>query len=329
MIDFKQFDEVRSEYSKGAHDDDGEAFKHAQGIGSKAHDHSTDPVTKTRIVSYKKTDGSVHHEVKQTHGKSYEVTASTHSSKEDALKAQSEIEKKHGLKEATALDKFRAAAAEREREANKREAEMKARHAAGKEDMKGAINTLASRFNKEEVELDESDEAWAQSKEKEKEKHLTPQDRQTMSKLRAMMAKEKKPAQREEVAANNVGDGNIAGTQGDAGKAAVMTKQPLRRKKLTDFKEWVELDEAAIDAKGYKSSTGGMTQKGVDAFRKENPGSKLQTAVTTKPSKLKPGSKAANRRKSFCARMSGVDGPMKDEKGRPTRKALALRKWNC
>lgn len=93
------------------------------------------------------------------------------------------------------------------------------------------------------------------------------------------------------------------------------------------FKEW--LVEYAVDAKGYKSSTGGLTQKGVDAYRRKNPGSKLQTAVTTKPSKLKPGSKAAKRRKSFCARMSGVDGPMKDEKGRPTRKALALRKWNC
>lgn len=90
-----------------------------------------------------------------------------------------------------------------------------------------------------------------------------------------------------------------------------------------------ELLEYAIDAKGYKSSTGGLTQKGVDHYRSKTPGSKLQTAVTTKPSKLKPGSKAANRRKSFCARMGGVDGPMKDDKGRPTRKALALRKWNC
>jgi len=98
-----------------------------------------------------------------------------------------------------------------------------------------------------------------------------------------------------------------------------------------DFKaasEEVELDEYAIDKKGYKSSTGGLTQKGVDAYNRKT-GGNLQTAVTTKPSKLKPGSKAANRRKSFCARMSGVDGPMKDEKGRPTRKALALRKWNC
>ena len=89
-----------------------------------------------------------------------------------------------------------------------------------------------------------------------------------------------------------------------------------------------ELLEYAIDAKGHKSSTGGLTQKGVDAYNAKT-GGNLQTAVTTPPSKLKPGSKAANRRKSFCARMSGVKGPMKDDKGRPTRKALALKKWNC
>ena len=78
-----------------------------------------------------------------------------------------------------------------------------------------------------------------------------------------------------------------------------------------------------------KNKTGGLNAKGVASYRKENPGSKLQTAVTKKPSELKPGSKDAKRRKSFCARMSGVKGPMKDEKGKPTRKALALRKWNC
>lgn len=79
----------------------------------------------------------------------------------------------------------------------------------------------------------------------------------------------------------------------------------------------------------HLSRSGGMTEKGVKKFRRDNPGSKLQTAVTTKPSKLKKDSKDAKRRKSFCARMSGVKGPMKDEKGRPTRKAKALRKWNC
>lgn len=78
-----------------------------------------------------------------------------------------------------------------------------------------------------------------------------------------------------------------------------------------------------------KSKSGGLNAKGIASYRAANPGSKLKKAVTTKPSKLKTGSKDANRRKSFCARMSGVKGPMKDEKGRPTRKALSLRKWNC
>ena len=51
--------------------------------------------------------------------------------------------------------------------------------------------------------------------------------------------------------------------------------------------------------------------------------------MTTKPSKLKAGSKDAKRRKSFCARMSGNEGPMKKPNGEPTPKALALRRWNC
>jgi len=79
----------------------------------------------------------------------------------------------------------------------------------------------------------------------------------------------------------------------------------------------------------HHDKTDGLSQKAVNAYRRENPGSKLQTAVTTKPSKLKAGSKDAKRRKSFCARMSGNKGPMKDEKGRPTPKAKALRRWNC
>ena len=87
------------------------------------------------------------------------------------------------------------------------------------------------------------------------------------------------------------------------------------------------VQEAAIDAKGHKSSTGGLTQKGRDAYNAK--GANLQAPVTTPPSELKAGSKAANRRKSFCARMSGVDGPMKKPNGEPSRKALALRKWNC
>jgi hypothetical protein len=74
--------------------------------------------------------------------------------------------------------------------------------------------------------------------------------------------------------------------------------------------------------------TDGLSKGAVSAYRREHPGSHLQTAVTTEPSKLKAGSKAAKRRKSFCARMTGNKGPMARD-GKPTPKALALRRWNC
>jgi hypothetical protein len=86
---------------------------------------------------------------------------------------------------------------------------------------------------------------------------------------------------------------------------------------------------AAWQRKEGKSATGGLNAKGIASYRKANPGSKLQKAVTKKPSEIKKGSKDDKRRTSFCARMSGVPGPMKDEKGKPTRKALSLKKWNC
>lgn len=102
----------------------------------------------------------------------------------------------------------------------------------------------------------------------------------------------------------------------------------MKKKNGKKVPNCVPVDEAAVDAKGHKSSTGGLTQKGRDHYNRTT-GSNLKAPVTTPPSELKAGSKATARRKSFCARMSGVEGPMKDEKGRPTRKALALKKWNC
>jgi hypothetical protein len=94
------------------------------------------------------------------------------------------------------------------------------------------------------------------------------------------------------------------------------------------IKEQIE-ESAAWQRKAGKDPKGGLNRKGIASYRRENPGSKLSMAVTTPPSKLKAGSKAANRRKSFCARMGGMEGPMKKPNGEPTRKALALRKWNC
>ena len=82
----------------------------------------------------------------------------------------------------------------------------------------------------------------------------------------------------------------------------------------------------------HKSRSGGLTKKGVAKYRRENPGSKLQTAVTTKPSKLKPGSKASKRRISFCKRMKGMKAKLtsaKTARDPNSRINKALRKWNC
>lgn len=93
-----------------------------------------------------------------------------------------------------------------------------------------------------------------------------------------------------------------------------------------DLQETININE---DMSGMSVSSGhkrsvdsgaGMTKKGVAAYRRRNPGSKLKTAVTTPPSKLKKGSKAAGRRKAFCARSRSWDG----ERGRAARK-----RWNC
>ena len=79
------------------------------------------------------------------------------------------------------------------------------------------------------------------------------------------------------------------------------------------------MSQKSGDKRPTKSGAG-MTAKGVAKYRKDNPGSKLKTAVTTPPSKLKKGSKAWKRRKSFCARSKSWTS----ERG-----LAARRKWNC
>ena len=85
-------------------------------------------------------------------------------------------------------------------------------------------------------------------------------------------------------------------------------------------------------SKHNNKRAGGMSKKSVSVYRREHPGSKIQTAVTTKPSKLKKGSKAAKRRASFCARMRGM------KKHRTSAKTAhdpnsninkSLRRWHC
>jgi hypothetical protein len=77
--------------------------------------------------------------------------------------------------------------------------------------------------------------------------------------------------------------------------------------------------ESAWQRKEGKNKTGGLNEKGRKSYERENPGSDLKA----------PQPEGGPRKRSFCARMGGMKGPMKDEKGRPTRKALALRKWKC
>ena len=67
----------------------------------------------------------------------------------------------------------------------------------------------------------------------------------------------------------------------------------------------------------HKSRTGGLTAKGREKINNE-------TGSNLKP----PQPEGGSRKRSFCARMSGVKGPMR-KNGKPTRKALALRKWKC
>jgi hypothetical protein len=87
---------------------------------------------------------------------------------------------------------------------------------------------------------------------------------------------------------------------------------------------------AAWTRKEGKDPKGGLNAKGVASYRRANPGSKLQTAVTTKPSKLKAGSKDAKRRKSFCARSAGQMAKFPKAANDPdSRLRKARRKWNC
>ena len=89
---------------------------------------------------------------------------------------------------------------------------------------------------------------------------------------------------------------------------------------------------AAWTRKEGKSKTGGLNSKGIASYRAANPGSKLKKAVTTKPSKLKAGSKPAKRRASFCSRMSGMKKKLTSSKTANdpnSRINKSLRKWNC
>ena len=116
---------------------------------------------------------------------------------------------------------------------------------------------------------------------------------------------------------------NIQREAGGSEDSALATPLQKKRKRKPDVRRTIgrgkNFNKAKSTGTGAKAG-GGMTQKGVDEYKRKNPGSKLKTAVTKKPSQLKPGSKDAKRRKSFCARSKG----WKSKRG-----LAARRRWNC
>ena len=91
------------------------------------------------------------------------------------------------------------------------------------------------------------------------------------------------------------------------------------KKESVSFKDFCIEASAAWQRKEGKNKTGGLNEKGRKSYERENPGSDLKA----------PQPEGGPRKRSFCARMGGVKGPMKKPDGSPTRKALALRKWKC
>ena len=82
----------------------------------------------------------------------------------------------------------------------------------------------------------------------------------------------------------------------------------------------------AWQRKAGQSKSGGLNARGRASYNRRT-GGNLKPPVSAKAAKKSPAK--AKRRKSFCARMKGMPGPLKDKKGRPTRKALALKRWRC
>jgi hypothetical protein len=114
-----------------------------------------------------------------------------------------------------------------------------------------------------------------------------------------------------------------------AGKKIDTMKKSLRQKDLG--KEQGMTESEAWQKANNRDKTDGMSRKAVKTYRREHPGSKLQTAVTTKPSKLKKGSKASKRRKSYCSRSRGQMKMHNISCAKTPDKAIckARRRWNC
>jgi len=122
----------------------------------------------------------------------------------------------------------------------------------------------------------------------------------------------------------------IAAQNGVDAEAVWADLESLTEDELYAFAVTSQLNEDWQKA-NKRDKTDGMSQKAVNSYRREHPGSKLKTAVTTKPSKLKKGSKASKRRKSYCSRSRGQMKMHSISCAKTPDKAIckARRRWNC
>jgi hypothetical protein len=108
----------------------------------------------------------------------------------------------------------------------------------------------------------------------------------------------------------------------------IIKAKPIKES-MSNWRDELDEDWQSVNR---KDKTDGMSKKAVKAYRRENPGSKLKTAVTKDPKKLKKGSKSAKRRLSFCRRMKGMKKRLtsaKTARDPDSRINKALRRWNC
>ena len=126
---------------------------------------------------------------------------------------------------------------------------------------------------------------------------------------------------------------DLAGRNGVDAEAIWEDLETLTDDELYVFAVTTEpvMESEAWQKANNRDRTDGMSQKAVNTYRREHPGSKLKTAVTTKPSKLKKGSKASKRRKSYCSRSRGQMKMHNISCSKTPDKAIckARRRWNC
>ena len=184
---------------------------------------------------------------------------------------------------------------------------------------------------------DEGDETFRQHS-RETFASQTPSERRSrtasvLKKMKELNANVEKPKKKKKKKAVAVAE--ECGCEDDKKKVLMMAiiKKAVdaKKKKNSQLNSGIIGEEsAAWQRKEGKNPEGGLNKKGIASYRRENPGSKLSLAVTTPPSKLKKGSKAAKRRKNYCSRSAGqMKMWPKAAKDPNSRLRLARKKWNC